>query len=126
MTNQNPNTQLMDIAARIRDMREILGYSIQKMAELTGLTEETYRLYESGNVEMLCGKIKYLLDKPTEQLRLGMAAYRTITEEWSAETAALRFVELAGRIMAGERRPFPFEDGPCSKAEILDERWDEE
>ena len=52
MTNLNPDTQLMDVAMRIRAMREILGYSIQKMAELTDLTEENYRLYESGTVDM--------------------------------------------------------------------------
>ncbi|MBE6969232.1 MAG: cupin domain-containing protein [Ruminococcaceae bacterium] len=52
MTNQNPATQLMDIAARIRDMREILGFSVQKMAEETQLSEETYRLYESGKVDL--------------------------------------------------------------------------
>ena len=52
MTNLNPDTQLMDVAMRIRAMREILGYSIQKMAELTDQTEENYRLYESGTVDM--------------------------------------------------------------------------
>ena len=31
----NTSTQLMDIATRIRGMREILGYSTQKMAEQT-------------------------------------------------------------------------------------------
>ena len=39
MSNLNPVNQLMDIAMRIRDMREILGYSMQKMAELS---EELY------------------------------------------------------------------------------------
>ena len=52
MTNQNPATQLMDIAMRIRDMREILGYSMQKMAELTDISEESYHLYESGTVDL--------------------------------------------------------------------------
>ena len=52
MTNQNTATQLMDIALRIRDMRDILGYSIPKMADLTEVTEETYRLYESGTVDL--------------------------------------------------------------------------
>ena len=32
MYNQTTDNQLMDIAARIREMREILGYSQQKMA----------------------------------------------------------------------------------------------
>ena len=31
MTNQSTASQLMDIALRIREMREILGYSIQEM-----------------------------------------------------------------------------------------------
>jgi len=52
MSNMNPTTQLMDIAARIRDMRDILGYSSQKMAELTEVSEAVYRLYESGTVDL--------------------------------------------------------------------------
>ena len=52
MMNTNTSTQLMDIAARIRGMREILGYSMQKMAEQTEVTEELYRQYESGLVDL--------------------------------------------------------------------------
>ncbi len=52
MTNQSTATQLMDIALRIEDMREILGYSIPKMAELTEVTEDTYRLYVGGTVDL--------------------------------------------------------------------------
>ena len=52
MTNTNSSTQLMDIATRIRGMREILGYSMQKMAEQTEVTEEIYRQYESGMVDL--------------------------------------------------------------------------
>ena len=52
MSNQNPANQLMDIAARIRGMREILGYSMQYMAEQTEISEETYRQYETGTVDL--------------------------------------------------------------------------
>ena len=52
MMKQDPSSQLMDIAMRIRDMREILGYSMQKMAELTDVTEETYKLYEQGETDL--------------------------------------------------------------------------
>ena len=52
MTNMNPTTQLMDIAARISGMREILGYSMQKMAELTEVSEAEYRKYETGTVDL--------------------------------------------------------------------------
>ena len=52
MSNQNSANQLMDIAMRIRDMREILGYSMQKMAELTEVSEAVYRQYESGTADL--------------------------------------------------------------------------
>ena len=52
MTNQSTVNQLQEIAQRIREMREILGYSMQKMADMTEVTEETYRLYETGTVDL--------------------------------------------------------------------------
>ena len=52
MTNANTSNQLMDIATRIRGMREILGYSTQMMAEQTEVTEDIYRQYESGSVDL--------------------------------------------------------------------------
>ena len=52
MTNQSSANQLMDIALRIRDMREILGHSMQRMAELTEVTADMYKLYESGTVDL--------------------------------------------------------------------------
>ena len=52
MSNQNPATQLMEVASRIRNMRELLGYSMQKMAELTEVSEENYKNYESGEVDL--------------------------------------------------------------------------
>ena len=52
MSSQNPATQLMEVATRIKDMRELLGYSMQKMAELTEVSEERYKLYESGTADL--------------------------------------------------------------------------
>ena len=52
MTTANTSTQLMDIATRISGMREILGYSMQKMAELTDVDEELYCQYETGTVDL--------------------------------------------------------------------------
>ncbi len=52
MTKQSTANQLQEIALRIREMREILGYSMQKMADMTEVSEETYRLYESGTVDL--------------------------------------------------------------------------
>jgi len=50
--NSTSTTQLMDVAMRIREMREILGYSVEKMAELTQISVDTYQLYESGTIDL--------------------------------------------------------------------------
>ena len=46
------NTQLLEIAVRIREMREIMGYSEAQMAEATEVTPETYRSYETGEIDL--------------------------------------------------------------------------
>ncbi|MBQ7230956.1 MAG: nucleotidyltransferase family protein [Oscillospiraceae bacterium] len=71
--------------------------------------------YAPGDADGLYKQVKTLLDHPEEQRRLGTAAYHAITESWNGEAAAERFVELAGRILAGEKYPDLFEDGPCSR-----------
>ena len=52
MTNQYNVSQLQRIALRIREMREIFGYSTEKMAEMIDITEEVYLSYESGEVDL--------------------------------------------------------------------------
>ena len=52
MTNQYNTSQLQRIALRIREMRQILGYSTEKMAKLTDLSEAVYVSYESGEVDL--------------------------------------------------------------------------
>ncbi len=85
--------------------------------------EENGIVYESGNVDMLFEKAKYLLDHPEEQERLGRNAYQTIVTEWNAEEAASRFLNLAKHILKGEKNLQLYESGPCSKAETICEEW---
>ena len=49
----NSSTQLMDIATRIRGMREILGYSSQKMAAKTEVTEKVITNISNTDVSFL-------------------------------------------------------------------------
>ena len=44
--------QLMEVALRIREMREIVGYTAAEMAERTGITEQQYLDYERGAVDL--------------------------------------------------------------------------
>ena len=43
---------LKEIAQRIREMREIVGFSPAQLAERTEVSEEQYRIYESGKVDL--------------------------------------------------------------------------
>ena len=51
----NPNTvsnPLLDVALRIREMRQIVGYSIAEMAVKTEISQELYQEYEAGTVDL--------------------------------------------------------------------------
>ena len=48
---ENLNRQLKDVASRIKEMREIAGYSEAEMAEKTDVTIEEYLQYEKGEAD---------------------------------------------------------------------------
>ena len=52
MQNTGLTDEIRVIAERIREMREIIGFSVQEMADRTNLTAETYSQYESGGVDL--------------------------------------------------------------------------
>lgn len=79
--------------------------------------------FPSKNVEDLSEIVKLLLQRPDKQRELGAAAYRTITELWNGEFAAMRLLQLSKAIMAGDKYPDLFADGPCSRAENIQESW---
>ena len=51
-STQSAMTQLHDIAFRIREMREIMGFSEEEMAGKTEVSVEEYRDYESCRVDL--------------------------------------------------------------------------
>ena len=52
MNKQSSVNQLQKIAERISEMRQIMGYSVEEMANMTEISVESYRLYESGTVDL--------------------------------------------------------------------------
>jgi len=48
MSKQQTSTAVKDVALRIRELRELSGFSNKQMAEKLGITVETYKKYESG------------------------------------------------------------------------------
>lgn len=80
-------------------------------------------MYKDGDIDDLYNKVKMLLDNPDERKRVSKNAYQTMVDEWNAENAAKKFVALCERMLDGEYKPFPYESGVCSKAEILKDNW---
>lgn len=83
-------------------------------------------IYQSGNVDMLFEKVKYFLNYPEEQRRVGLAAYQTMRTVWKAEIAADRILQLSERLLAEKIYPDLYETGPCSKAIDLEDIWFED
>lgn len=67
-----------------------------------------------NTIDDLYQKVKLLLDIPEKRIKMAKNAYKTITEEWNAETAAQRFMNLASNISYCR-----YESGPLSKSKII-------
>ena len=52
MSTESTMLQLSEVAARIKEMREIMGWTKAEMAERTEVTEQIYDMYESGKDDM--------------------------------------------------------------------------
>ncbi|MBO5021584.1 MAG: helix-turn-helix transcriptional regulator, partial [Clostridia bacterium] len=52
MDTNNSLQKLSEVAARIKELRDIMGWSIIEMAEKTDVSEEVYNSYESGQVDI--------------------------------------------------------------------------
>ena len=52
MDTNNSLHKLSEVASRIKELRDIMGWSITEMAEKTDVSEEIYISYESGKVDI--------------------------------------------------------------------------
>lgn len=70
--------------------------------------------FKSKSLQSLFEQVCKLYDDRQYCENLGRNAYKTITTEWSAQTAAKRFIELSESII--NEKEISISDGPCSKA----------
>lgn len=70
-------------------------------------------IFESENIDSLYEKVKLLLDNVELRKRISINAYKTMSEIWNPQNAAIRFIKLVEALQAGKDTPFT--DGPCSK-----------
>lgn len=80
-------------------------------------------VYKNGNQHQLEERVEKLIRDSNYRKQLGMNAYESIVNVWSAEVAAKRFVELSETLLKGESANTLFAEGPCSKAKILKNDW---
>ncbi|MBR2965219.1 MAG: AMP-binding protein [Clostridia bacterium] len=52
MNTNNTLNQLSEVATRIKELREIMGFSVAEMTEKANVTEEQYLAYESGKEDI--------------------------------------------------------------------------
>lgn len=79
-------------------------------------------VFQQGNQDMLNHQIEAMLNNGETRERYSKNAYNRIKSIWNANTAARRFINLSHSIMNG-LIPEQYEDGPCSSAPIIKERW---
>jgi len=75
-------------------------------------------IYKNKNINHLYDRVKFLLNNMDECQKMGINAYKTITDIWNAKVAAKRLMQLIEDIKK-DRMSSSFFDGPCSKAEII-------
>ena len=76
-------------------------------------------MYEDGNIDNLYDKVRFLLEDADARRNMGRNAYETMRDDWNAQMAASRLVEIFAALLDGRKEAFLFEKGVCSKAEWL-------
>ena len=83
---------------------------------------ENGMIYTYGNINEFCEKTDKLVTDQVLRNKLQRKAYETIFNEWNANIAAKRLIELSEALMKGQPLP-DYDTGPCSRAEILKNNW---
>ena len=66
--------------------------------------------------------VERLICEPELREKLGRNAYQALANQWNADVAAERFLQLAQALLDG-KSPELFEEGPCSQAKVLRNGW---
>lgn len=78
-------------------------------------------IYKSGDINSLYEKVKQLLDNLKVCSQMGANAYMALQNTWNGKEAATRFIKLCENLLSGNE--YYFENGPCSKAEIVRQKY---
>ncbi|MBQ9861546.1 MAG: glycosyltransferase family 4 protein [Clostridia bacterium] len=93
----------------------LVSHAVGSAAYLIRDGENGY-VYPFADVGVLTDKLGRAVADRALRERLGREAYKTVTELWSAEVAAGRFIALCKAFENGDDFRLLFESGPCSAA----------
>lgn len=79
-------------------------------------------IYKNGDFNSLYEHVERLICEPELREKLGRNAYQALANQWNADVAAERFLQLAQALLDG-KSPELFEEGPCSQAKVLRNGW---
>lgn len=74
--------------------------------------KENGLIYKQGSVDSLVNCLVPLMESESYREQLGIAAYRTMSENWTPKKAAENLIKLIDSIQNGEENPI--QEGPCS------------
>lgn len=74
--------------------------------------KENGMIYSKGSVDSLVNCLVPLMESESYREQLGIAAYRTMSENWTPRKAAENLIKLIDSIQKGEENPI--KEGPCS------------
>lgn len=82
---------------------------------------ETGLVFKSEDVESLTNALRQFLSSYELRRKMGRAAYNQMHTLWNPEVAAKRTIKLCEALEEGLE--CPFDDGPLSRAEFLENNW---
>ena len=85
--------------------------------------EENGLIYKSGSIKEMTEKVELLISQPEKRAKIGYNAYVSISQVWNARVAAQRFYKIVDERINGNYSNDLFADGPCSLAELLNDKW---
>ena len=79
-------------------------------------------VYRNQDVEDLFSKVSYLLEHKIQRENMGRSAYCTIVQLWNSDVAAERLLKMLEELKVYGSCDL-YKDGPCSRAEIIQNDW---
>ena len=78
-------------------------------------------IYDTDKEDSLFVNVQYLLDNQEILEKISKQAYLTISSLWNSDVASTRIIRLSEIILKNDLLPNLFSEGPCSKAEKINE-----